>query len=228
MNDKKLNILVIEDNQRAAANIGDYLKLKGHDVDFAMDGLTGMHLAVTQTFDVIILDIMLPGMDGLTLCKKLREEAKNYTPVLMLTAKDTLDDKVAGFDAGTDDYLLKPFEMKELEVRLHALVRRSKNHNGEILEIRDIRLDKEKRIVTKNKVPVELNRTCYTILVELMTAAPKVVTREELEKKLWDDYTPASDVLRTHIYALRKKIDTPGKDSIIETILGVGFKIKEK
>lgn len=227
MKTNNLHILVIEDNTRAAANIGDYLKLKGHVVDFAMDGITGMHLAVTHQFDVIILDIMLPGMDGLTLCSKLRDEAKNFTPVLMLTAKDTLDDKLAGFDAGSDDYLLKPFEMKELEARLKALVRRNRAITGDILEAGNIRVDKESRSVTKDGVPIELNKTCFTILIELLSAAPKVVTREYLERKIWDDYTPASDVLRTHIYALRKKIDTPGEESVIETILGVGFKIRD-
>ncbi len=221
----KLHVLVIEDNQRAAANIGDYLELKGHVVDFAMDGLTGMHLAVTQSFDVIVLDIMLPGMDGITLCRRLRQEAKNVTPILMLTAKDTLNDKLEGFDAGTDDYLLKPFEMKELEVRLHALARRSMAITDNVLEIRDICVNTESRTVTKAGVPVELTRTCFSILVELMSAAPKVVTREDLGKKLWNDYIPASDVLRSHIYALRKKIDTPGRESMVETVLGIGFRI---
>lgn len=224
---KKIKVLVVEDNRRAAANIGDYLEMKGHVVDFAMDGLTGMHLAVTQAFDVIILDIMLPGMDGFTLCRKLRQEANIFTPVLMLTAKDMLDDKLEGFNAGADDYLLKPFELKELEARLQALVRRNKDSANDILEIGDIRVDKESRTVTKKGVSVELNKTCFTILVELISATPKVVTREALEEKLWDDYRPASDVIRTHIYTLRKKIDTPGKESLIETVQGIGFRIRE-
>ncbi len=222
-----LHVLVVEDNQRVAANIGDYLEQKGHIVDFAMNGLTGLHLALTQPFDVIILDIMLPGMDGVTLCRRLRQDAKKTIPILMLTAKDTLEDKLDGFDAGADDYLLKPFELRELEARLHALLRRTATVKDEILEIGDIRVDKGRRRVTKADNPIDLNRTCFNILVELMKAVPKVVTREDLEKKLWSDFKPASDVLRSHIYTLRKKLDDPGKESMIETVLGVGFRIRK-
>ncbi len=220
------NVLIVEDNQRLAANIGDYLEHRGHVVDFAMDGLTGLHLAVTQPFDIIILDIMLPGMDGNTLCRRLRKDTQISTPILMLTAKDTLDDKLEGFDAGADDYLIKPFELKELEARLHALVRRSHIKKDGILEIGDLSVDRGQYLVTKAGALIQLNRTCFSILVELIKAAPQVVTREELENILWKDYRPASDVLRSHIYTIRKKLDVPGHESFIETILGVGFRIR--
>ena len=127
-----MRILVIEDNSDIAANLGDYLEDRGHTVDFAADGVTGLHLAVVHDFDAIVLDLNLPGMDGLEVCRKLRNEARKQTPVLMLTARDTLDNKLAGFDSGADDYLIKPFALQEVEVRLqragaprHAACRRA-------------------------------------------------------------------------------------------------------
>ena len=223
-----MRVLVVEDNPDVAANIGDYLEDKGHVVDFALDGITGLHLAVTQPVDVIVLDIMLPGMDGMTLCRRFREESDKTTPILMLTAKDTLDDKLEGFDAGADDYLLKPFALEELEARLQALVRRSRQGGAPVLEIGPVRVDTGQRLVAKAGKPIKLNRTCYRILVELMRAAPAVVSREDLEHLLWSDFKPASDVLRTNIYALRKALDSPGEESLIETVVGVGFRFGKK
>ena len=121
-----MRILVIEDNPDIAANLGDYLEDRGHTVDFAADGVTGLHLAVVHDFDAIVLDLNLPGMDGLEVCRKLRNEARKQTPVLMLTARDSLDNKLAGFDSGADDYLIKPFALQEVEVRLNALARRGR------------------------------------------------------------------------------------------------------
>ncbi len=220
-----LRILVIEDNPDVAANIGDYLEARGHLPDFAYDGISGLHLAVTQPIDVIVLDVMLPGMDGFSLCRRFREESDKATPILMLTAKDTIDDKLEGFDAGADDYLLKPFVLEELEARLHALVRRSSPDSPSVLEIGSLRVDMGVRRVTREGRPIPMNRTCFRILVELMRAAPQVVTRDDLEHLLWGDFKPASDALRSHIYALRKALDTPGEASLVETVVGVGFRI---
>ena len=223
---QSLRILVIEDNPDVAANIGDYLEDKGHVVDFSMDGITGLHLAVTQPIDVIVLDIMLPGMDGLALCRRFREESDKSTPILMLTAKDTLDDKLDGFDAGADDYMLKPFALEELEARLQVLARRTIKDAPQIIEVGPVRLDLKRRQVTKDGQSVKLNRTCFRILVELMRSSPAVVAREDLEHMLWSDYKPASDVLRSHVCTLRKALDTPGKTSLIETVVGVGFRMR--
>jgi DNA-binding response OmpR family regulator len=200
-NTKRLRILVVEDNRDLAANIGDYFAAKKHTVDFAMDGVTGLHLAVTQPLDVIVLDLMLPGMDGLELCRKLRREAGLCTPVLMLTARDTLSDKLDGFDAGADDYVVKPFALKELEARLKALVRRANRDQSRVLDCGNLRVDTGRRLVTRAGAAVELNRSCYRILVELMSRSPDVVTREDLEHLLWGDMRPASDtcaVTSTH------------------------------
>lgn len=223
---RSLRVLVIEDNPDVAANIGDYLEERGHVVDFGLDGITGLHLAVTQPVDVIVLDIMLPGMDGFTLCRRLREAAEKAPPVLMLTAKDTLNDKLEGFDAGADDYLLKPFALEELAARLQALVRRSLPEAASIIEVGSVRVDIERREVVSGGCPVQLNRTCFRILVELMRAAPKVVTRDELAHLLWGDFKPASDALRTHIYDLRKALDVSQERSLIETVVGVGFRMR--
>ena len=222
-----MRILVIEDNKDLAANISDFFEQQGHVVDFAFDGVTGLHLAVTLPIDLIVLDIMLPGIDGFDLCRRVRRDGENSVPILMLTAKDTLEDKLAGFDAGADDYLVKPFALKELEARIRALVRRSKPEKTQVIEVGKLRVNTGQRLVTKGGRPVKLNRTGYRILVELMRAAPDVVvTRENLEHLLWGNWRPASDCLRSHIYAIRKAVDEPGEGSLIETVHGVGFRIR--
>ncbi len=221
-----LRVLVVEDDPHIAANIGDFLEDRGHVVDFAMDGISGLHLAVTQPVDVIVLDILLPGIDGITLCRRFRDDSEKTTPILMLTAKDTLEDKLEGFDAGADDYLIKPFALEELEARLQALIRRSASNLSRIITVGPITVDTGQRSVTQAGTPIRLNRTCYRILVELMRAAPDVVTRDDLEHLLWSDRRPASDVLRSHIYDLRRALDVSGKNSLIETVVGVGFRMK--
>ena len=223
---KPLRVLVIEDNPDVAENISDFLEERDYVVDHAMDGITGLHLAVPQPVDVIVLDIMLPGLDGLALCRRFRQEAQKSTPILMLTAKDTLDDKLKGFKAGADDYLLKPFALEELAARLQALVRRMAQETSQIIEAGGLRLDMQRRSVTKGGEPVKLNRTCFRILLELMRAAPGVVPRDDLEHILWGDFRPASDVLRSHIYTLRKAVDSAGEQSLIETVIGIGFKLR--
>ncbi len=219
-------ILVIEDNNDIAANIGDYLEDQGHIPDFAWDGISGMHLALTNSYDAIVLDVMLPGMDGLTLCSKLREvEPSSRVPILMLTARDTLDDKLAGFRAGTDDYLVKPFALEELYVRLQALITRSRATVEEQLVIGDLKLNQGTMAVERAGKGITLNRACMKILRHLMECYPNVVTRESLEQLLWSDEPPDSDALRSHIYQLRSKIDKPFGYSMIRTVHGIGFQI---
>ena len=156
-----LRILIVEDNVDIAENIADYLEVQGHVLDFAMDGIGGLHLALTQDYDAIVLDIMLPGMDGLTFCRKLREQGGKQTPILMLTARDTLSDKLEGFEAGADDYLVKPFELQELEARLGALVRRAGQCLQDCLQVGDLEMDMGKMVVQRAGYPVELNRACH-------------------------------------------------------------------
>ncbi len=220
-----LQILLVEDNQDIAENIADYFEARGHLLDFALNGVQGLHLALTQTYDIMILDIMLPGMDGLTLCKKLRESTASRLPVLMLTALDTLPNKLEGFGSGADDYLVKPFAIQELEVRLHALVNRARQEPATFLSVADLNLDTQTRTVTRGEKVIRLNPACMQILELLMRESPRVVSRKDLDHALWGDMPPDSDALRSHMYMLRKKIDKPFSRALIHTIHGVGYKL---
>ena len=223
-----MRILVIEDNRDIAENIGDFLEPKGHELDFAADGITGLHLAVTQDYDAIVLDLMLPGIDGISLCRKLREEAKKTTPVIMLTARDRLENKVEGFGAGADDYLVKPFEMKELEVRLLALERRGAGRAvSRILRIGDLEYDPDAESVKRAGQTLDLNPSLRKLLRVLMQNSHRVVTRDELERVLWGDDRPDGDVLRAHIYALRTAIDRPFDTKLLRTVHGTGYRLSD-
>ena len=176
-----MRILVIEDNQDIAANLGDYLEERGHTVDFAADGVTGLHLAVVNDFDAIVLDLNLPGMDGLEVCRKLRQDARKQTPVLMLTARDALESKLEGFDAGADDYLVKPFALQEVDARLAVLLRRGKGPQSRILNVADLEYNLDTLEVRREGRLLQLNPTALKILQSLMESSPSVVTRQELE-----------------------------------------------
>jgi DNA-binding response OmpR family regulator len=220
-----MRILIIEDHEDMAANIGDFLEARGHTSDFALDGLVGLHLAVTNEYDVIVLDLGLPGMDGLTVCRKLREEARRDTPVLMLTARDTLPEKLEGFESGADDYLVKPFALQELHARLRALTSRGRRSMPEVLRVADLELDSGTLVVRRAGRRLELNRTCIRILEILIAASPRVVRRATIEHEIWGDLPPDSDALRSHIYTLRRTIDRPFDRPLLHTVHGVGFRL---
>ena len=221
-----LHVLVIEDNPDLAANVCDYLEAKGHVVDVAGDGVTGLHLAVTRDFDAIVLDIVLPGMDGLTLCRKFREDAKRATPVLMLTARDALDDRVAGLECGADDYVLKPFALRELEARLKALVRRASSAvTPAILRVGDLEYDPALVRVRRGTRTIVLPPIPLKMLETLMRAAPRVLRRDELERAVWGDAPPDSDALRAHLHVLRAAVDGPGEPPLVHTLRGVGYRM---
>ncbi|MCK9534724.1 MAG: response regulator transcription factor [Pseudomonas sp.] len=222
-----MRILVIEDNRDILANILDYLELKGFTVDCAQDGLSGMHLALTQTYDLIVLDIMLPGMDGYQLCQKLRQDASNNTPIIMLTARDALDDRLKGLHAGADDYLVKPFALSELVARIEAVLRRSSGANKRVLEVADLRYNLETLEVSRAGQPLKLNPIGLKLLAVLMQRSPAVVRRETLEAELWGDDVPDSDSLRSHIHQLRQTIDKPFTTHLLHTIHGVGFRLTD-
>lgn len=219
-------VLLIEDHRDIAEMVYAYLERRGYAMDYAADGITGMHLAVTNEFDVIVLDLMLPGLDGLELCRKLRQEAKRDTPILMLTARDTLDDKVAGLDVGADDYLVKPFEIKELEARIRALIRRRRTEvSPEILEVGDLVLDTGTLRVRRAGQALSLTPIGLKILTVLMRASPRVVTRREIEREVWGDVMPDSDTLRSHLYNLRKVIDRPFSKPLLHTLQSAGYRL---
>ena len=220
-----MRILVIEDNPDIASNIGDYLSDRGNVIDFAGDGITGLHLAVVNEFDAIVLDLTLPGMDGLEVCRKLRQEARKHTPVLMLTARDALPQKLAGFETGADDYMVKPFALQELEARIQVLVRRSKPQQARILVVADLSYNLDTLVVVRQTKNIQLNPIALKILQCLMEASPSVVTRQELEMRVWGEELPDSDSLRVHIHTLRAAIDKPFDKPLIQTRHGIGYRL---
>ncbi len=222
-----MRILIIEDDADLAANLYDYLEAKGHSADAAGDGVTGLHLAVTNDYDVIVMDINMPGMNGLTVCRKLRDEAGKYTPVLMLTAKDTLDDKLAGFESGADDYLVKPFALQELLARVTALGKRMRGGRAQDLQVADLSFSTKTLKVRRGTQAITLTPTGLKILELLMRNAPNVVTRQEIEQALWKDAPPDSDALRAHMHTLRNAVDRPFGKPLIHTLHGIGFKLAD-
>jgi DNA-binding response OmpR family regulator len=220
-----MRLLVIEDNRDIAANLGDYLEDRGHTVDYAADGVTGLHLAVVNDFDAIVLDLNLPGIDGIEVCRKLRMEGRKQTPVLMLTARDSLESKLAGFESGADDYLVKPFALQEVEARLQVLARRTKTNLSRTLGIADLEFNLDTLEVRRGGESIQLNPTALKILQALMEASPSVVTRNELETRVWGEELPDSDSLRVHIHGLRAAIDKPFPTPLIQTRHGIGYRI---
>ncbi len=221
-------VLLVEDNRGIAEMVGEYLERRGFSVDYAADGVTGLHLAVTEQYDVIVLDLMLPGLDGLELCRKLRHDAKKATPVLMLTARDTLDDKLTGLDAGADDYLVKPFEIRELEARVRALIRRDRRQvSTEVLRVADMVLDTATLRATRDGRDLPLSPIGLRLLSILMRESPRVVSRRDIEREVWGDLLPDSDTLRSHLYNLRKVIDKPFQKQLLHTIHSAGYRLAD-
>lgn len=219
-------ILLIEDHHDIAAMVCEHLEFRGYEVDYAADGITGLHLAVTGDFDAIILDLMLPGLDGLEICRKYRTEAGGRKPILMLTARDTLEDKVAGLDAGADDYLVKPFELEELDARLRALLRRAGDSvASQVLRVADLEFDTGTLEVRRSKRSLTLTPIGLKLLEALMKASPRVVSRRNLEREVWGDVVPDSDALRSHLYNLRKVIDKPFDRSLLHNVQGMGYRL---
>lgn len=223
-----ISLLLIEDHHDIAEMVYAYLERRGFVVDYAADGLSGLQLATTNPYEVIVLDLMLPGLDGIELCQKLRQEAKKDTPLLMLTARDTLPDKVAGLEAGADDYLVKPFEIQELEARARALVRRHRGQvSPKVLQVADLVLDTGTCRVQRAGQELTLTPIGFRLLSSLMQASPRVVSRRELERDLWGEFFPDSDALRSHLYNLRKIIDKPFEQPLLQTIPGMGYRLAE-
>lgn len=223
-----MRILVIEDNRDILANVLDYLQLKGYSVDCAQDGLSGLHLATTNHYDLIVLDIMLPGVDGYQVCKRLREDARSEVPILMLTARDALEDRLNGLRAGADDYLVKPFALSELVARIEAILRRSQGGRKRQLKVADLVYDLDTLDITRAGQPLKLNPLAMRLLAVLMQKSPAVVRREALEEALWGDERPDSDSLRSHIHQLRQIIDKPFATPLLHTLHGVGYRLAER
>jgi len=221
-----IRVLLVEDHRDLAETIIDFLESLGCTVDYAADGMTGLHLASRGGFDIIVLDVMLPGIDGLALCRQLRKHHGESTPLIMMTARDELNDKLAGFESGADDYVVKPFDLPELVARIVSLVRRAQGRVApKRLVAADLSLDTGSRLVTRGAQSLSLTPAGYTLLRVLLEHSPNVVTREDLERALWGEEPPASDTLRTQIYKLRKAVDRPFDQQLIHTVQGSGYRL---
>jgi DNA-binding response OmpR family regulator len=220
-----MNILLIEDNRDLATNMFDYFETRGYTMDLAADGISGLHFASTNRYDALVLDLMLPGMDGLVLCKRLRD-AGRHTPILMLSARDSLNDKIAGLEAGADDYVVKPFSLREVEARLLALVRRAQVREGTVtLQVGDLSFNSGTFKVLRGERTVELPPIPLKLLEVLMRQSPRVSSRAELERAIWGDSPPDSDALRAHLHILRNAVDKKTDKPLIRTLRGIGYQI---
>lgn len=219
-----MRILIVEDNPDILANLADYLELKGYSVDCARDGLAGQRLAEANHYDLLVLDVMLPGQDGFELCQRLRA-GHNQVPVIMLTARDQLDDCLQGFSAGADDYLVKPFALSELQARIEAVLRRSTGNASRLLQVGELHYDLDTLAVRREGRALRLNPLCLRLLAILMQKSPHLVRREVLEEQLWGDDCPDSDSLRSHIHLLRQAIDKPFDFRMLQTLHGHGYRL---
>jgi len=221
-----MRVLLVEDNRSLAGNIYDYLELQGHQVDYVDTGARCLKLLEKDSYDVIVLDVMMPGMDGYETCLQLRQNLFCQTPVIFLTAKSELESKLKGFDVGGDDYLTKPFELEELMCRLMALAKRGNRNDIGQLKFRDLLLDTRTWEAKRSGHRLKVNNVQFRILQCLYIHAPDIVSRGDLEYEIWGDERPDSDVLRTHIYQLRRVVDKPFDEHYIETVRGKGFRLK--
>lgn len=221
-----MRLLVIEDNRQLVANLFDFFEARGHVLDAAPDGVSGLHLAVTQVYDALIVDWMLPRMDGPELLRQLREVHHCEVPAIMLTARDELPDKIAGFRSGADDYLTKPFALPELEVRLEALLLRARGRQQKKqLEVGGLVLDLATLEVRRDGQLLHLYPAGRRILEALMRASPAAVSRAALEYALWGDSPPDGDLLRSHVYELRRQVDGDFAVRLIHTLPRVGYRL---
>lgn len=223
-----MRVLIVDDDSDILGTVADQLELLGIEADFARSGQQAVTLAEQQRFDVIVLDVMMPGGDGLTACRRLRAMGCT-SPILFLTARDALEDKIEGFEVGGDDYLVKPFAMRELLLRIQALSRRISKAGLCQLRCADLIMDTEQAQVTRAGVELKLNPIQYRILHTLLRNYPRVVERDQLESEVWgEEQIPDSDALRSHLYQLRQIIDKPFATPLLETVRGQGYRLRDR
>lgn len=221
-----LKLLVVEDQADVAANIWDYFSARGHEVDHAPDGLSGLRMAVQGGYDVIVLDLGLPRLDGLLLCRRLRE-AGHGVPVIMLTARDRLEDKLKGFGEGADDYLVKPFALRELEARIRVLARAGEPPAGEVVRRLGLEFDPRSQTVRREGREASLTSTQSRLLDCLLRESPRVVEHARLVRAAWGAEGGDATNLHTHIHGLRLAIDKPFAKPLIHTVHGIGYRLAE-
>jgi len=221
-----MRILIVEDNLDIQANIADYLE-DAFTLDFAYSGDQGLELALVQEYDVIVLDLMLPGRSGFEVCAEYRKAACVQAPIIMVTARDTMDDKEAGFAVGADDYLVKPFSLRELKMRIEALARRPKLRIKQELSFGGLDFDVGSAIAGVEGLSTQLLDKECRILALLLEAAPEIVSTDSISYALWGDEPPESGALRTHIYNLRKSLGELGLADMLKTVRGKGYVLQE-
>ena len=220
----KLRILLIEDQRAMAENVWEFLEQHEQVMDHAADGLAGLQLALENTYDVIVLDIGLPKLDGIEVCRRYRSNG-GTAPILMLTARDRLEDKLLGFEAGADDYLTKPFELRELAARVQVLHRREQRQSPAVLRIGDLLLDIANRSATRQDQTLSLSPAGFRLLAALMRKSPHVMMYSELAQALWGDAEHDPGRLHTHISLLRATVDRAYDQPLIHTVHGFGYRI---
>jgi two-component system, OmpR family, response regulator MprA len=222
-----MKVLVVDDEPAVRDALRRALTLEGYEVDLAEDGIEGVTAAATRGPDAIVLDILMPGLDGLEVCRRIRESG-DRTPILMLTARDEVQDRVAGLDAGADDYLAKPFALEELHARLRALVRRSTGSEADVLRFGDLALDTRTREVTRDGRPIDLTRTEFSLLELFLLNPRQVLSRSQIFDRVWGyDFGPSSNALEVYIGYLRRKLEAGGERRMIHTVRGVGYALRE-
>ncbi|SDQ25870.1 DNA-binding response regulator, OmpR family, contains REC and winged-helix (wHTH) domain [Pseudoxanthomonas sp. CF385] len=222
------SVLIVEDDRFVAETIGGYLEAKGMEVDYAYDGAEGYRLAAENRYDAIVLDGHLPWLDGLEIVRMLRNEARISTPIIMVTGRDQLEDKVKGLEQGVDDYLTKPFATRELEARLIAVIRRSRREVGrQVLRVGDLSFDPTCHRIQRAGKEIELSPSATKLLSILMRESPRVVSRRQIERELWGDALPDSDVLRSQLYNLRRIIDRGFENPLLHTVQSSGYRIAD-
>jgi two-component system OmpR family response regulator len=221
-----VRVLVVEDEVKMARAIRRGMEQEGYAVDTALDGDEGLHMVTENDYDAVVLDVMLPGMDGLEVCRRLRARGR-WAPVLMLTARDTVPDRIEGLDAGADDYLVKPFAFGELLARLRALVRRGAVERPAVLQVGDLALDPAAHSVSRAGQPVELSAREFALLEFLMRHPGEVVSRTAILEHVWDyNYDGLSNVVDVYVGYLRRKLEQPFGRALIRTVRGVGYALE--
>ncbi len=223
-----MRILIVEDEKDLAENLKKGLTEDGFAVDIAPDGEEGKYMIENETYDLVILDLMLPKLNGVNLCHEIRKEGSKVS-VLMLTARSTVENKIEGLNSGADDYLTKPFDFSELKARIYALLRRGPSNELPILEISNLKLDPSKHEVFREEKKLELTPKEFSILEQLLRNKGRVVTRTQILEHVWDyNFESMSNLVDVLIGTLRKKVDKKGQKKLIHTVYGVGFKISEE
>jgi len=220
-----MRILIVEDDLVIASELERALRRQNHQADVARDGETGLNLAIENSYAAIVLDVMLPGKSGIEVCRSLRT-AQNPTPILMLTARDAIEDRVAGLDAGADDYLVKPFDFQEFMARIRAITRRESQNKAELIEIADLTIDPQSFSVKRGGETISLTRREFTLLEALARHTGHVLTRDAILDRVWNNLENQPNTVNFHMSSLRKKIDPPHLPRLIHTVHGLGYVLR--